>query len=151
MKVLRSELESESLGSILARSHAILAGISDAPPRLDGHEGRLLQLCNDKRDIYEKHILGEITADEYKARKEVIDSECHTVKHALDKFKRESAEWSQLEDRRTIAEEVLKERTLTRHVVDALVEKVLVYQDGKSEIRWKQERTSTMLDAISVI
>ena len=151
MKMLRSELESESLGSIIARSHAILAGISDAPPRLDGHEGRLLQLCNDKRDIYEKHILGEITADEYKAKKEVIDSECHKLKHALDKFKKENAEWSRLEGRRTIAEEVLKDRTLSRHVVDALVEKVLVYQDGKSEISWKQEQASSILDAVSVI
>ena len=151
MKVLRSELETESLGSTLARSHAILAGISDAPPRLDGHEGRLLQLCNDKRYIYERHILGEITANEYKAKKGAIDSECHKLKQALERLRNETAEWSRLEDRRAIAEEVLKERTLTRHVVDALVEKVLVYKDGKTEIRWKQEKPSSLLDAVSTV
>ena len=70
------------------------------------------------------------------------------AKQALDKFRKETTEWSRLEDRRARAEEMLKERTLTRHVVDVFVEKVIVYQDGKTEIRWKQEK---MLDAVSMV
>ena len=141
LKMLRSELESELLESILAQARAIIDGACVAPEHTEGHDERLCQINDAKRSLYERFILGEVKDAEYKHQKETLDSDHHMTKQARETSIKDSTKQSFHEDRRAIAQDMLEKGTLVRQAVDALIEKVLVYRDSRIEVLWRKDKS----------
>jgi len=107
------------------------------------YEKQLDSLREDKRVLYERLILGETNAKEYKADKAVLDRKINQLSRALDTLKSEaavlSATKSSDDELRKIADVALGTDKLTRPLVDLLIEKVYIYPGNHVEIIWKVE------------
>jgi len=119
------------------------AGLSVKNEQQAEYEKRLDKLHEEKRDLYERLILGEMDANKYKAEKAVIDKELNRLTHALNTLKSEaailSAAKSSDDELQQLAKTALKAEKLTRPLVDLLIDKVYIYPDNHVEITWKIE------------
>jgi len=105
------------------------------------YEKRLGGLQEEKRVLYERLIIGEIDATEYRAEKAVLDAEISRLAHAVDTLKSEadllSAAKASGDKLRRVAGAALSTDRLTRPFVDLLIDKVYVFPDSRVEIVWK--------------
>ncbi|MCL2776073.1 MAG: recombinase family protein [Oscillospiraceae bacterium] len=98
-------------------------------------------LNNEKRRLYERFILKEITVGDYKDAKERLDEE---LSHLTQIHAALSTETVKLEavksagsELRNIAEKVSRENILTGSIIDLLIDKIYVYSNNRIEIAWK--------------
>ena len=96
---------------------------------------------DDKRRLYERLIISEITADEYKAQKAIIETEINRLTRSQTALVTDTTMVTEtragIERNRKIAEVVSGEIKLTQTIVDLLIDKVLIYPDNRIEIQWK--------------
>jgi len=105
------------------------------------YEKRITLLREEKRLLYEKLVLGALSADEYKAEKSTIDAELSHLNRAYDSLKAETAVMvgtkSSDDEIRRLAESASGESKLSRAIVELLIDKVYVYPGNRVEIKWK--------------
>jgi DNA invertase Pin-like site-specific DNA recombinase len=89
---------------------------------------------NQKRLLYEKMILQEITIQEYRAQKEALDGKQNRIEILSSKGKNT---YDTSENTLKSAQIVVKQSVLTKELMDLLIEKVWVYPDHRIEIEWK--------------
>ena len=98
-------------------------------------------LNQEKCKLYERLIVGELTTDEYKIQKIAIDTNIARLSQTNNAFAAETMELNEMKtcvkQNREIAEFVASETSLTRPIVDLLIEKVLIYPDNRVDIQWK--------------
>ena len=98
-------------------------------------------LNQEKCKLYERLIVGELTTDEYKIQKIAIDTKIARLSQTNNAFAAETMELNEMKtcvkQNREIAEFVASETSLTRPIVDLLIEKVLIYPDNRVDIQWK--------------
>ena len=105
------------------------------------YEKMIQRVQTEKRKLYERLILGEITADEYKDEKTTLGTELTRLNGAYTLISADAARLS--EEKKTndalasTAEDVFREDRLTRPLVDVLIEKVYVYPGDHIEVVWK--------------
>ena len=105
------------------------------------YEKHMEKCRNEKQNLYERFVLGEIDTGSYKSEKAVIDGELDRLCRVYDTLKTEvaaAADKKNSDDElRGLAETTLKADTLTRTLVNLLIDKVYVYPGNHVEIIWK--------------
>ena len=101
-----------------------------------------INICQDnKRIIYEKFVLGELDKAAYMTEKSILDAELARLTAAFDILKSEadimSVKKSADDKLKNSADTVLSAGSLTRPLVDLLIDKVYVYPGNHVEIAWK--------------
>jgi len=84
--------------------------------------------------LYESHVLGQISALEYKESKTVLDIEFQRAKQIGSAISKDIAMRSSYEKLRGLAENALNENELTKDLVVSFVEKVVVHPDNRIEV-----------------
>lgn len=104
------------------------------------HTKRLCDLQERKREFYEQFVLGEIDADEYKARKSEMDVLIADVKNiiaaAAEQAKLVREEYEEGLRQKKIADELNASDTLTKTLADLLIKRVYVFPDNRIEIEY---------------
>ncbi|MDR0916422.1 MAG: recombinase family protein [Oscillospiraceae bacterium] len=126
LSIRERELENSLYGMIRERSQVILdISMARSTETNDCSGG----LRDEKSNLYERYITGEIDAARYR-------TECAKLDAAASRLNRE-ADSRVADDVRGIAETAVNAGALTREVVDALIERVRVYPSDRVEIEWK--------------
>lgn len=101
---------------------------------------KLCDLQERKRELYEQFVLGEITADDYKARKSETDVLIADVKNviaaAAEQAKSVREEYEENLRQKKIADELQAADTLTKSLVELLIKRVYVFPDNRIEIEY---------------
>ena len=92
---------------------------------------------DEKCSLYEKVILGEITSDDYIAKKAEIDIEIARLNRVSGSHKNKAEKTANLNKKLSLAKRLSIETELTKETVDLLVEKIYVFPGNRIEINWK--------------
>ena len=105
------------------------------------YEKRMDKCREDKRNLYEKYVLGEVYAESYKAEKAAIDDELAHLGRIASALKTEvaamSAEKASNDELRGLAKNAIGADKLSKPLVDLLIEKVYVYPGNHVDIEWR--------------
>jgi DNA invertase Pin-like site-specific DNA recombinase len=92
------------------------------------------------QNLYEQFVDGDITAEAYREQKALLDADTLRSKQVqalrVAKADQEKSAKERFEEARRIAAKVVKTKTLTQETIDTLIEKVLLYQGNRIEVRW---------------
>ena len=107
------------------------------------HETRLSQLEDEKQSLYERFVLQAISKDEYLGQKAMLDEQLTRLRQqqiaAKEHSERMQATATRYTQLQAVAKETRYKHSLTRTLVDALIDRVLVYPDNHIEIVWRFE------------
>jgi len=105
------------------------------------YEKQISRYENEKRLLYEKYFLGEITEDSYRKSKSECSFKIRELQSQYVALSSEIAKMQMDEDKKKeileIAQNVAKENTLNQTLAELLIKKVLVYPDEQIVIEWK--------------
>jgi hypothetical protein len=138
LKILKSDLEETVLKGVRQQARAIIksAGAPSQPQPTEGNV-HIKHIEEAKRALYERYVLGEIGAEEYNAAKTGLDTEHEQMKSVLSILAEKTAKKAAIDGLRQIATDTLKVKKLLHPVVDALIDKVLVFPGNRVEVVWK--------------
>ncbi|MDE7244077.1 MAG: recombinase family protein [Oscillospiraceae bacterium] len=149
--IAETELET-MLYEILAGQAKIILNIDDP-----AHTGTLdIQLAKQaeydqqvkncmeqKRELYERFLLRQISVDEYKSQRAVVDVELNRLKQLQSVVAAQTAQMQADEKTKAtrieLAQEITKTDGLTAKLVDVLVDRVYIYPGNQVEIVWKMK------------
>ena len=104
---------------------------------------RIEECLEQKRVLYERFVLKEISIEEYKARKADIDVELDRLRAVHSSLKAQTARTRMNEQtksaRAKLAREVAGAGGLTAGLADTLIDRVYVYPGNRVEIAWKMK------------
>ena len=129
--------------SIICQATAVLDtdGCSDRratkSTAVSEYEGLIEELRDQKRQIYESLVLGGICRDEYMARKNAVDTVLEQSLQVYEAILSENMKKLPGASSIQAARKALEENTLTRELVDLLIDKILIHPDDRIEIIWK--------------
>ena len=123
LKIPAKKLETEGLKAVSQRAKQILGNIED------NHSPKSSENEDAKRILYEQFVLGEIGEEQYKTAKAGLGRPSRCA--AKNKGKAMGKLLS------ITVQEALGAKKLSPEVVEALVDKVLVYPGMKLEVVWK--------------
>lgn len=149
LRISEAELEGVLYEIMNKQAQVILnlKDLSDAKP-LDVHlakqgdyQKQITTRQDQKRILYERLLLGEISTEEYKSVKVEVDKELKRLKHIYTALC-EQAEQMRMEDeskaaRKELAQEITGAGGLTASMVDSLIERIEVYPKNQMRIIWK--------------
>jgi len=136
LRMLGSEVEAIVLERIREHARLILNTDPASPALQTEHDAQVRQAGDAKYALYERYVLGEVSAEEYLEKKVALDVNLERAKLARASFMQESATKEDYEKLRQIAENALDATELTRSVADALIDKVRVYPSSRVEVAW---------------
>jgi len=126
-------LNADGLGDVVNLPHSI--------EQQSEYQNRIDAFREEKCKLYERYVLGEVTAEVYNAEKSVIDTELNRLNRAYDALKAETAVMvaskTSDDELRQLAEVAHNEGKLSKALMDLLIDKVYVYPDNRVEIDWK--------------
>ena len=109
--------------------------------KLTEYDERIQELNGNKRSLYEQFINNELDSEGYKIKKEQLDTELDNIKRLRSSVSVEVRQSKAVKDESSeivkIAEEVKVTDSLTRSLVEALVDKVYVFSGERIEIVWR--------------
>lgn len=149
LHISETELEGVVYEIMNKQAQAILNlnDLADAEP-LDVHlakqadyQKRLAGCQDQKRILYERMLLGEISTEEYKTTKTEVDKELNRLKRIYAALC-ERTERMRMDDeskaaRKRLAQETTGAGSLTAGLVDALIERVEISPNNQVRIIWK--------------
>lgn len=96
-----------------------------------------------KRLLYERFLLKQISLEDYTSQKATIDREQERLRELHTALKARTSQM-QIDDKRKsartkLAREVVETGKLTAGLVDSLIDKVYVYPGNQVEILWKMQ------------
>ena len=105
------------------------------------YEKQINNIHDKKQVLYERLISGELDTAAYKAEKVELDAELSRLNRTFDALKAETAVLSAAaasgDELRKLADTALGANTLSRQLVELLIDKVYVYPGNHVEIVWK--------------
>jgi hypothetical protein len=146
LSISANKLADNLFGIIGRQTRAVLNadefdGIDPQTERESEYAGRIARANDEKRELYERFILGEISAEGYKTAKTALDAEISRLVQTRAALASETTKMTAAKalygERRRIADRTGTEKTLTSATVDTLIDRVLVYPGGRIEIEWK--------------
>jgi hypothetical protein len=151
-RIKAAELENELLTIMKERANVIISdcetnNLGDSKDRTN-HEQRSSDLQDENRRLYEQFVLGNIGLDEYKAAKANLDADIGRLKRTTSDFAEQITIHEHAGNLREIAQTVVKSKTLTRPLVDVLINKVHVFPDRHVEIDWKLPGFGDVVDVL---
>ena len=143
LKFLASELEAVVMKFIREQAREILKSTNTSPLCTES-TGQIAQIENAKIALYERYVLGEISAVEYKTEKTGLDAAFDRAKSIQATVSRESVDKAASENLRQMAGDALKKKKLTQEFVDAFVDRVRVFPGSLIEIVWKARENNAV-------
>lgn len=114
------------------------------PPTADSLpdcEMQIAAIQDDKMRLYEEYLSGEISVEEYKAQKEVLDAALLKIQNAHATLTAQAKQAQEQHDeqvqRQVIIREIANADGLNAALADMLIEKVYVFPDKRIEIAYK--------------
>jgi hypothetical protein len=148
LRVGAAELETEVFEMLNEQARLILSNVlSGEAEIINGGEQHQSTLQDENQRLYEQFALGNISVAEYKAAKMRLDAD-------IERQNRVAARQSEREHYgtlRKIARSVIASETLTRALVDLLIDKVRVFPGGKIEVKWKLSGFGDVLEVVEKI
>jgi len=145
MKVTAHELDDAVMTVIKAKARLVLESdnLSELrKPKSDNHstvncETQIRQCEEQHQQFYEQFIQGEIDRDTFNTRKGECAEQIEKLKQRITFLKQAESDKQANQKIKSVAKEVLHEAATPKDIVNALVEKVLVFPNNKIEIVWK--------------
>ena len=107
------------------------------------YSNRIEEYMDEKRVLYERLVMKQITTEDYKAQKAAIDIELDRLREIHSKLKMQTSQMQMDEKeknaRTELAQEVSEARGLTAGLAGTLIDRVYVYPDNQVEIVWKMK------------
>ena len=104
---------------------------------------RIKECMDQKRVLYERFVLKEISIEDYKRQKAAVDIELDRLRVIHSALEAQAAQMQMDEQtksaRAKLAQEVAKADGLTAGLADTLVDRVYVYPGNRVEIVWKMK------------
>jgi len=104
---------------------------------------QISQLDDEKRCLYERFVSQEISKDEYRSQKTTLDGKMTRLRQqqvaAKERSEQMQAAAKRYDKLKKVADETRYKHGLTHPLVDALIEKVLIFPDNRIKILWKSE------------
>ena len=105
------------------------------------YERQVESLENDKQNLFERFVMGEIDMDTYKAEKSAYDEIITRTNNAFaaiaTQAKQKQEEQERQNSRGEIWSAITESTGLTPELTDLLIEKVMVYPDNRLDIIYK--------------
>ena len=98
---------------------------------------RLQELQDEKQQLYESLVLGDIRSEEYKERKTALDADLARQRDVYEVICNQEEKIAPSAASIKAAREALESGELEQELVDLLIDKVLVYPDNRIEIQWR--------------
>ncbi|MDR1322705.1 MAG: hypothetical protein LBK56_14995, partial [Gracilibacteraceae bacterium] len=149
LSIAAKELEDSLFGIISAQARTILniGSLSDLPDidlkleEQSEYEKRIERLEDEKRELYEQLVTGEISVGGYRDAKTALDAELARLARTQAAIANEAAKFAEAkatgDERRRIAEIASSADTLTHPLVETLIDHVFVYPGERVEVKWK--------------
>lgn len=94
-----------------------------------------------KTKLYERLMLKEISLEEYRQEKAVIDAKLTSISNSFNNTSQKNDELlrtnEEKEKRLSVAEKITTQKSLSKELVDLLIDKVKVYPNAQIEIIWR--------------
>ena len=107
------------------------------------YDNRIEEYMDEKRVLYERLVMKQITTEDYKAQKAAIDIELDRLREINSKLKMQTSQMQMDEKeknaRTELAQEVSEAGGLTAGLAETLIDRVYVYPDNQVEIVWKMK------------
>ncbi|NLW79469.1 MAG: hypothetical protein GXY32_08680 [Ruminococcaceae bacterium] len=152
LHILNLELEEVVQESVIRQAKIVLNAAHD-----DTHSHRskrqlecersLQALQDEKQRLYASLVLGDIRPEEYKERKTALDADLARQRDIYDVIREQEEKTAPSAASIKAALGALESETLTRELVDLLIDKVLVYPDNRVEIQWKASGFGNLISA----
>jgi len=149
LSIREKELES-LLFEVISKQAEVILGLDGIPTMRElqarlteqSEYERLIRNCKDgKMRLYEQHLLGEIDEYRYRELKAVYDAELLDLNNYHSAIASQTAQMrldsEEKAKMRALAADISNEKSLTRVLVETLIDKVEVYPDNRIEIAWK--------------
>jgi DNA invertase Pin-like site-specific DNA recombinase len=150
--IYENELESSIFGIIKKQAEIFLnldklsvcsVLLESQAAKLSEHDKRIQEINDNKRILYEQFINGDLDDEGYKIKKAQLDAELSNIKRLHSTISAEIRQSRAVKDENgeitQIAEEVKITDSLTRSLVEALIDKVYVHSPEHIEIVWRFE------------
>jgi len=145
MRIMERELSAMILDAVRRQVCGHQDGVErfvKIPAKSNADIMRLIERTNrEKQSLYESFVRGEMNADEFKEAKMPFDAESERLSLAneaimadVERLAMAQASESQM---REVAETAFRDNTLSKSLVEMLVEKVYVYPDNRITAVWK--------------
>ena len=148
-----SEAELEGmLYEVLSKQAQVILNVADLSNagRLDvqlaeqaEYDKQINRCLDQKRALYERFILKQITMEDYKIQKAAVDSELDRLREIHSNLKVLTSQIEMVEKaksaRTELAREVVGAGGLTAGLADTLIDRVYVYPNNQVEIIWKMK------------
>ena len=148
MKVASSEIDNVVM-TIIRKQAEVVLGSEDltgfrktgtGARSMDDCEKQINQLAEKRQQCYEQFLSGEIERNAFQSLKADYTAQINRLNNQLALLKQ--AERDKEADKKAVsaAKGALSDKATQRDVVDALVDKVLVFPNNHIEIQWKFEK-----------
>jgi DNA invertase Pin-like site-specific DNA recombinase len=140
----------ETLFEIIRKQAQVIlnADISDGLNEIDlrlerqsEYARRIEGVGDEKRTLYERFILGELDAEDFKSEKISLDAELARLTRIHDALAAENSKLAEAKSAdvklRKVAESAAGESALTRALADLLIDRVRVFPGGGIEVEWR--------------
>jgi hypothetical protein len=138
LKRATAELESavfEAIQRKVKPEHGELAAFNEGLSSLTECGRRIARIGDEKRTLYEKLMLGEVTPEEYKEAKSGLDDELVRLSATNAALAAQSSEHVKTAKATALAAKINAAHSLTQELTDLTLDKVLVFPDGRVEVR----------------
>lgn len=135
LRISEAELEHVVYEMVLERVQASSDSVPTTTP--DSPEGRIADCQEQKRCLYERFVREEISIEDYKEKKAVLDGELDQLRQALAVIRTQAAQSRAEQDRGALFQKAQDAGQLTVELADILIDRVYVYPGGRVEPAWK--------------
>lgn len=147
MKILADDLEKIILGTLKQQVKVCLGSTVDSMPvetSIPGwaeYDQQIERLQDEKLQLYEQYIQGEIEADAYKVRTASLGERLLKIKNARTVWAAQAKQTKEAEERKQNCDRAIREITqadsLTDVLSELLIEKIYVFPKNRVEISYK--------------
>ena len=139
---MQSELETTVRELIDKQAKLVLEvvdsySIDQRPVRQIECENNMDGLRNEKRQLYERFVIGDISREEYAARKSALDTELERLGHIYTAISDHNEKTAPDKTSIEAANAALRTNMLTQELVGLLIDRILIFPNNRIEIVWK--------------
>lgn len=121
----------------------VATAVDSAVPGLTEYDRQIEKIQDDKRQLYEKYLLGVVDLDTYKVDRAVCDELLQKIKNAravlMAQAKQTQEAWEQQQTRQRVIQELSCADKLTDSLAELLIDKVYVFSDNRIEVVYKMQ------------
>jgi DNA invertase Pin-like site-specific DNA recombinase len=145
MKVVVHELDEAIMETIRIHAEVVLntaelsslQKASENIRQISELKKQVAQLTEQRQGIYEQYIIGKIDRDSYQSLKAAITDRLSEFNTQLARHRQSERDMVSGKKSAAIAKTVLNNTFEPKEIIDALIEKILVFPDDELEIVWK--------------